>query len=220
LLVLFGLLGMTDLVLTWWLLRRPAGEFYEANPVAHWWLARYGWVGLAALKASSILLVAVLTALIARRQRHVAAGLLAFGCALTGGVVLYSVVLTLTGPHGEGFQEAERSERLQRDLHRAQTFLVALKRAGSDVAAGRSTLDEAAQRMATLKEAREPDRMRQVQRLFPDCTWRQGLAALVVRHACRACATDPPTAHRLARQLKGEFLARYGRPMPETALRV
>ena len=51
--LLFILLSLVDLALTWWLLAHSYGQVYEANPVARWWLMRYGAAGLAGFKAQS-----------------------------------------------------------------------------------------------------------------------------------------------------------------------
>jgi hypothetical protein len=93
LLPLFAALSLADLLLTCWLLRRPTGEFYEANPVARWWLMQFGWAGLAGFKAVVVLLVACLCGLIARRRPQAARRVLGFGCAVSAVVVLYSVAL-------------------------------------------------------------------------------------------------------------------------------
>jgi hypothetical protein len=95
LLILFGLLSLADLVLTCWLLGQPSGQFYEANPVARWWL-RFGPAGLAGYKATMVLLVAGLSTLIARQRPRAAGGVLAFGCSSTAAVVVYSVLLSFT----------------------------------------------------------------------------------------------------------------------------
>src|SRR5262249_41553021 len=49
-LLLFLLLSLTDLWLTWFLVQRSDGAVYEGNPVAAWWLSRYGLPGLALFK--------------------------------------------------------------------------------------------------------------------------------------------------------------------------
>jgi hypothetical protein len=95
LLVLFGLLSVADLLLTCWLLRKPGDQFYEANPVARQSL-RLGLPGLAAYKAGVVLLVAGLTAVIARQRPQAAGRVLAFGCSITAAVVVYSVLLSYT----------------------------------------------------------------------------------------------------------------------------
>ena len=64
--VLFAVLGLLDLLLTWYLLQGSPGRVYEANPVARLWLNRFGWLGLAAFKTSLVVLVISLVVVIAR----------------------------------------------------------------------------------------------------------------------------------------------------------
>jgi hypothetical protein len=90
---LFTLLSLADLALTWWLVKQSAGHVYEANPLAHWCLARAGWAGLACFKAAIVLLVLTLVGLIVRRSPATADRLLNFACAAVALVVLYSTFL-------------------------------------------------------------------------------------------------------------------------------
>jgi Domain of unknown function (DUF5658) len=93
--LLFVLLSVADLTLTWWLLRSSYGAFYEANPVACLLLKHFGWLGLAGFKVGLVLLVLTLVVFIARRQPRVAGRLLAFGCMCLALVVSYSVAMHL-----------------------------------------------------------------------------------------------------------------------------
>src|SRR5438105_5346392 len=103
-LTLFLTLSVADLVLAWWLIVQTGNEIYESNPVAAWWLTRYGWVGLAVFKALAVLLVTGLAALISLSQPRVGGRVLGFGCAAVGAVVCYSAFLIwsldrMTGIH-------------------------------------------------------------------------------------------------------------------------
>ena len=91
--LLFVLLSLVDLALTCWLLGHSEGQVYEANPVAGWWLARYGAAGLAGFKGAVVLLVLTLVAFIARRESRAAGRILIFGCVSLVLVDLYSVAL-------------------------------------------------------------------------------------------------------------------------------
>src|SRR5262245_36528876 len=91
--LLFILLSLADLALTGWLLGRPGAEVYEANPVARWWLAHYGWPGFAGFKAAVVGLVIALSAVIARSRPRAAGRVLGLGCAGLAAVVLYSAAL-------------------------------------------------------------------------------------------------------------------------------
>src|SRR5262249_52784909 len=92
-LVLFALLSLTDFGLTWYLLRAGGGEVYESNPVAAWWLGRYGGLGLAGFKAATMALAAGLGVLIALRRPVTGHRVLGFACVALAAVVLYSAYL-------------------------------------------------------------------------------------------------------------------------------
>src|SRR5215471_13598299 len=66
---LFILLGVADLLITCYLLGAAPGQFYESNPVARWWLDRWGWAGLASFKAATVLLALAAVGVVARRRR-------------------------------------------------------------------------------------------------------------------------------------------------------
>jgi hypothetical protein len=91
--LLFILLSLVDLALTCWLLGHSGGQVYEANPVARWWLVRYGAGGLAGFKGAVVLLVLTLVTFIGRREPGAAGRILTFGCVSLVVVNLYSVAL-------------------------------------------------------------------------------------------------------------------------------
>ena len=55
--LLFIALSGADLFLTWRLLSSRGSAVYESNPVAAWFLGRFGWMGLTAFKAVAVLVV-------------------------------------------------------------------------------------------------------------------------------------------------------------------
>jgi hypothetical protein len=67
-LVLCAALSVADWSLTWALIRGSDGAVSEGNPVAAWFLARYGWAGLAVYKAACTAIFAVAVGLLVRRQ--------------------------------------------------------------------------------------------------------------------------------------------------------
>jgi hypothetical protein len=91
--ILFALLSLADLTLTCWLLGHSDGQIYEANPVARWWLAQHGAVGLAGFKGAIVLFVLTLTVVISRHKPRAAGRILTFGCVSLVFVVLYSAAL-------------------------------------------------------------------------------------------------------------------------------
>ncbi len=90
LLVLYLVLSVADLVLTWGLIQGSGHLVYESNPVARDWLLKYGWNGLLIFKAGMVLTVALSCWLIGRTRPRLSAGILVVGCLVTGGVVIYS----------------------------------------------------------------------------------------------------------------------------------
>ena len=84
---LFAVLGLTDLALTGFLLRTERGHVYESNPVAQWWLAHWGWAGLAGFKLGALLLVMTAANFIRRHRPRTAAQVLNFACGATALVV-------------------------------------------------------------------------------------------------------------------------------------
>ena len=111
LMVCFLLLSVVDLLLTGWLLVGE-GPFFEANPLAAWCLQRFGWGGLAGLKAASLLLTAAGIAVLARRRPWIARGILAVGCLAVALVVFQGASLVTASP------------ALQEEYHREQAFQV------------------------------------------------------------------------------------------------
>src|SRR5260370_38691788 len=97
----FAVLGLTDLDLTCYLLRTSSGQFYESIPVACWWLARWGWAGLAGFKLAVVLLVIVAVNRAARHRPRTAACVLSFACGATAVVIGYSCSLPGTA-RGQG----------------------------------------------------------------------------------------------------------------------
>lgn len=87
-LVLYLVLGATDLALTFVIVREGVG--YESNPVAAAWLGRHGWQGLAAFKLLSAAVFGMAVGVIARHRPRTAAVLVAVGCATVLAVVVHS----------------------------------------------------------------------------------------------------------------------------------
>lgn len=97
-LAVFVALSVTDFVQTYFLIHNGGGAVYEANPVAAPWLERYGWDGLAAYKLGAVLIVVGAVVAMAQRDRRVAVGVAALGCAAVLSVTLYSDGLIKDGP--------------------------------------------------------------------------------------------------------------------------
>jgi hypothetical protein len=92
-LFLYSALSGADLALTWVLVYLSGGVFYESNPVAGAWLARFGWPGLVAFKIGAFVLVVSSVVFIARHRPDGARLVMAFACLVVGGVAGYSYFL-------------------------------------------------------------------------------------------------------------------------------
>ena len=152
LLLAFLFLNAADLFLTWKLLRGSDGRFLESNPVAAWSLARYGWLGMTALKLGSVTAVVGLAWVLARNRPQVARLILGFGCGAVSTAVMQSVLLgtsfdTRFGAVEQRFSGAswavlpenpplrlldQRAVRLDLHLSEAQLVRVAHVRAARD----------------------------------------------------------------------------------------
>jgi hypothetical protein len=97
------LLSLADLFLTWRLIQGSDGQVLESNPLANWWLANYGWGGMAAFKLAMFLIIGGLAGLIAWRRPQTGERILVFSCGAQSAVVLYSVLLSglVEGPPGQ-----------------------------------------------------------------------------------------------------------------------
>ncbi len=180
--LVFVLLSLSDLALTWWLLEYSGRVVCEANPVADWWLSRYGWLGLAGFKATMVLLVIVLAAIIARRRPHAAGRILGFACAALVLVVLHSVALGRTAKTADEFveeinQDLEESNRAaHRRTSKIFAYFALLANVTDDVAAGKSTLPQAVERLAQAARSEDGDFLQNLARTHPGCSLRECLA--------------------------------------------
>lgn len=218
---LFALLSLADLLLTWLLLSRPGTAAYEANPVARWWLTQFGWSGLAAFKAATVLAVfAAAAALASRSHPRAAAGLLWFGCGVVAAVVLYSASLFpaafAPGNVDEEVsrraawlaQARERVLRTQAEYDRLMADLIA------SLIAGRSTLAEAVEQLATSERANDPELQRGLAGVLPDRSPRERLAAVVWKHVVRARGEAPLPDDPVLSRLGQEYQATFGTDAP------
>jgi hypothetical protein len=219
-LVLFALLNTADLGLTWYLLRAGGGTVYESNPVAAWWLGRYGWVGLAGFKAAMMAVTAGLGVFIFFRRPRTGHRVLTFGCAALAAVVLYSGYLChdlRRQPGDLDPSEATRFqgnlERMDADLRRAQAYRDVLTEVIADVRGGRCALSEGVARLAATEQANDATWMTRLRFYYPGRGDRECLAITLVNHIDQE--QDGSTAGtKLRRNLETQFLAQYGRPLP------
>ncbi|MFO0849341.1 MAG: hypothetical protein U0871_12425 [Gemmataceae bacterium] len=97
-LAVFAALSATDFMQTFALVETTGGRVVEGNPVAAEWLDRYGWAGLAAFKAASVLVVCGVIFLLARHRPPAGALVTAVGCLALISVTTYSHNLLASTP--------------------------------------------------------------------------------------------------------------------------
>ena len=90
--LLFVLLSIADLVVTYWLLSYSP-NFYESNPVANWFFRHWNIAGMTFFKFSVVAFVVVISEFVERRRKGFGKFVLIFGCVATAIVVVYSVKL-------------------------------------------------------------------------------------------------------------------------------
>ena len=158
-LALFATLSLADLALTRFLLERGGGAAYESNPVAAWWLATFGWAGLAGFKLALVGLVVGLALVVSRYRPRAGGRLLAFGCSALLAVVLYSgfLVRGLAAEAGAPAAASERAAEAEREkldalLHGVARRVDAKEQVAQEVAEGRLTLAEAAARFRDMNQ--------------------------------------------------------------------
>jgi hypothetical protein len=222
-LVLFALLNLTDFGLTWYLLRAGGGEVYESNPVAAWWLGRFGWLGLAGFKAATMALAAGLGVLVFLRRPATGHRVLGFACAALAAVILYSAYLCdelRRRPGGLDSAEAARIEestaRLNAGLRRAGAYRDVLAAATEDLRGGRCALDEAVGRLAATEQAQDAAWIRRFQLYYPGRGERECLALALVNHI-RWDKESADVGAALRRDLEAQYLALYGHAIPPGA---
>jgi hypothetical protein len=214
---LFALLSLADLALTCFLLGRPGGGAYEWNPVASWWLIRFGWAGLAGFKLGILLLIAALILVVSRSRPRAAGRLLTFGCVALLAVVVYSGSL-VRGVRAQSAQyeqiQGERRE-LDRGLTGRIEFSILLERLRSELTAGRCDLAEAVETLADSEYVRQGDWLRVLGSRFPGQTTEECLALhLMYCTLVSALEASSDEAAQLACYLDAQFRSCFGRPAP------
>jgi hypothetical protein len=221
-LFLFTTLSVFDLGLTWLLLEWGNGSAYESNPVASWWLASFGWPGLAGFKLGIVLLVAGLIQVVSQRRPAAAGRVMEFACFALLAVVLYSGLLVPgvaaeVGQAGQRVNHAHEWKR-QRDLEirsKAMLRVIAIKnRAAQEVIAGRLALPEAAAVFRDLNHGRTDFDMQRYRRTWPGLTDEERYAREVIAMARSLLIGRPGQARVVTNRMEEELddLLRYGKP--------
>jgi hypothetical protein len=220
-LLLFACLSLADLGLTWHLLAHGEGQVYEGNPLAHWWLAHYGWPGLTCFKVALALLVVGLTLAIAGQRPQAAGRVLLLSCAILAAVVLYSSLLAVAvaAPSvAPGLLDAEmaaqstRTRDLDRQLQQVEVYHQFRERLSDDLIARRRTLPEAASLLADFARQRKPDWLGGLGRFYPGRCEQACVAACLVDDTLFRLQDGDPAAEETARRLVSDYRACYGVP--------
>jgi len=88
--ILYSVLSLADLVLTFFLLTRGGGHIYESNPIANAWLSSFGWCGLIVYKALTMGVLAGTLFFLSMYRTQLAGRVLVFACLALSLVVGYS----------------------------------------------------------------------------------------------------------------------------------
>jgi hypothetical protein len=207
----FAVLSATDLVLTFWLLQGEKGVAYEANPLAAWWLGRFGWAGLAAFKLGTVVVVGCLLAFLLRRRPLVVRRVLTFGCAALVLVVLYSASLVAAIEFGVGSPEgrelvaldaASRNLRTRGEMAFAYTQL--LHKCSKDLIAGRTTLHEAATQLEAMELTQDPSWGARGERAPHALSVREQVELQLGRFGLGELRNDPRAARAFLARLRAE----------------
>jgi hypothetical protein len=222
-LVLFTLFSLADLVLTWLLLQRGDGVVYESNPVAGWWLAAFGWAGLAGFKVGTVLLVTALAILISRHRPLVGGRVLDFGCSLLAVVIGYSCYLAHLDTRAEetpreASELAQANARMEAETNRGAEYRSLMQELTGDLIASRCSLVEATTRLRNNAKAKDPNWLDRLQRCYGRTNNEECLAINLIVQSLSQQRDDPAATARLFRRLETEFRASYGVECPGNLL--
>jgi hypothetical protein len=220
-LLLFVLLSLADLALTCWVLDRPGGQGYEANPVARWWLSRHGWAGLACFKALAVALVLGLAQLIARSRPASAGRVLGLGCSFSALVVAYSAALGWFAEAREAESEREYRKGLVKlnqdtraEYSQLLTFQGLMASLCEGLVSGRLSLREAAARVAASEKGSDRAWRRVLATAHPGRTLEEMFAVCVLHYVITSLEEDPRADWQVVARLEREFRFAYGSVPP------
>jgi hypothetical protein len=221
-LCLFAGLSLLDLILTWKLVQSSEGQVYESNPVANWWLGRYGWPGLAAFKLAAVLLVVLLAAVVTRYRPRTGNRVLTFACSSVAVVVLYSSFLVgFLKIQPEAAQSPrlhmakKESQRLDSQLYQTRTFRAMRDRLGSDLIARRCTFPEAVAQLVQAEKGQNTTTwLATLRKHYPGYSVEECLAANLLTMCLVSLAHDPLLAEQVEQRLRADFQACFGRQVP------
>lgn len=142
---LFVALSLADLGLTSWLLSAHPEWVVESNPVADWWLARFGLMGLVFIKAASVSLLAGVLYWLARLRPNLSRGVMAVGCLILLGVVGYSISLAKFLDHNTQRIQAivQQEQKLDQTMAKMIAYNKAVDQVYRNLQTNQTTLKQA-----------------------------------------------------------------------------
>jgi hypothetical protein len=220
-LLLFALLSIADLALTWRLVQHSSGQVYESNPLANWWLQHYGWCGLAAFKGITVALVLGLWAIVVRYRPRIGSRMLTFACTAVALVVLYSSLLAgylgaqPNAPRLEELRQVAReSQWLDGQMDQYHRYNLLCQQLYRDVLTQRCTLSEAVYQLACSQKGHNRAWLNRLRGRYPGCSDDECLAAHFLEGLASALMRDPARARQVVQQLEADFAVLYRKPSP------
>jgi hypothetical protein len=212
---LFAGLALTDLSLTWLLLQQSGGGAYEWNPIASWWLARFGWCGLGLFKLGIVGLIGLVARIVSRHRPQVADRLLAFGCAVHLAVIVYSgwLVPRVIAQADQTAKTQAVEQQVQLDVRQFGAYRSLLSELRKDVASRHRSLPEAVAILSRAEWVHRPEWRRCMALRYPTSAKKELLAALLIDQGV-ASAARPNQQTDLHPRLAAESRFRFGRPGP------
>jgi hypothetical protein len=215
-LILFALLSVADLFMTWQLVQASGGKVYESNPVANAWLVSFGWTGLTVFKALSMVMVAAAAIYVSLYRPRIGGGILIFACAATAYVVGYSCYLGLhpeplhSVTSDESFDAEQKGRMLDREMKRQKQYQTLLTQLSGDLLGGRISLQDAVARLGQSDKARSAQWLAVLHRTYPGRSDAECLAIHLISHALSTLPQESSIRQRLASQLETEYQTIYG----------
>jgi hypothetical protein len=212
--------GTLDWFLTWLLVERR--HAVEANPIAAKVLQQFGWWGLAYFKASSVILVAVLGHVIARKNRWAAQRLLQFACACTLLIVGYSFFQVIRQEIACASILERENRRLAMLLQQRQRFTKYVEKVhelSRQLVDENRPLSQAVQELVQFLAQTDPLPMGVLGLAEAGPNLEKRLAAHLVSQAGYLVKNQPEPALRLLSRLQKEFASSFSSPrLPTMAL--
>jgi hypothetical protein len=209
-LLLFTLLSLADLGLTYYLLRCGDGQVYEGNPIADWWLTTFGWAGLVCFKIGAVLLACGLAAGISRYRPALGGKVLTLGCTAVTGVLFYSCALAVQVQEDPDAGIQAQARLLDQRIEINNRFRALVHRLGQDLLHQRRTLAEAVTELANSQRVQNPVWLAFLRERTPGCSDRALLATFLVETALESVREGSARAAEAQARLQAEYQAAFG----------